>query len=66
MLLLLSKKKGLHIPEEELSDTDSDDEEAHVARRDLEKELAMYKREALMHTLRNLDPEENHGLKQCQ
>jgi hypothetical protein len=58
-----ARKKGLHIPEEELSDTDSDDEEAHIARRDLEKQLAMYKKEALMPSLRNLDPEEGPRFK---
>ena len=57
-LLERTKAKGLEIPPGEESDTDSDDEEAHVARRDMMKELTMYREEALMPSLRVLDPEE--------
>ena len=62
-LLERTKAKGLEIPAGEESDTDSDDEEAHVARRDMMKELKMYREEALMPSLRVLDPEEKPRFK---
>ena len=62
-LLERTKKKGLLVPEGEESDTDSDDEEAHVARREMQKELTMYREEALMPSLRVLDPEERPRFK---
>ena len=61
----LAKQRGVAYvkPEGEESDTDSDDEEAYQARRDILKELEMYKKEALMPSLRNLSPGEKARFK---